>query len=133
MEDYQLPEPQKRSLGVALRVIEKSFDEMSIYLGGTRDRATYSIHNDLDGEEITRILSILGEIDESIKKLCKKYNLGREMLSLAHLLEVRKIYLLTILEDVKSRKMKRYGDFSEAIKDDYDNDITCIIQLIERL
>lgn len=133
MEQKQFSGPQRRSVSAAMKMIEKSLNELSDHTGLQRSYHTIHFNDPPDSVEQIRINSIISEIHEKISKMIEIYNLEKDEISMDQVLNSKKAYLWTILEDSTSKRMKGYGTFPDSIKEQYDREIQEFMDLISRL
>ncbi len=130
----QFSAPHRRSISVTMRVLEKSIDELAGALSPANPPPlTRQYTDEIPDERKLHILSVIEEIRNAMGKMLEKYELNVEEQSMERILDAKKSYLWTILENSKSKRMKGYGDFPEELKAEYDQEIQSIIYLIESL
>jgi len=111
-------------------MMEKSMNELGDLTGLPRSFHSINYTDMLPETELARINEIILSIRARIKIMFEKYELDKEEIAMMQILNSRKAYLWTILEDSKSERMKGYGRFLETIKDDYDREIEEFIELV---
>ncbi|HPT03090.1 MAG TPA: hypothetical protein PLJ84_10875 [Bacteroidales bacterium] len=133
MPENKLSIPQKRSLFAAMKMIEKSMNDLGDLTGLQRSSYSVLYDDELSNSEVQRINDIIHEIRSRIKKMFEKYDLDKDEVSMEQVVNSKKAYLWTILEDSTSKRMKGYGNFPVSIQKDYDNDIQEFMNLISLL
>jgi hypothetical protein len=133
MPENELSVPQKRSLFAAMKMIEKSMNELGDLTGLQRSSFSVLYSDKLSNSEEQRINEIILEIRSRIEKMFKKYALGKDEISMEQVVYSKKAYMWTILEDSTSKRMKGYGNFPVSIKEEYDNEIQEFMNLVSLL
>jgi len=133
MPENELSVPQKRSLFAAMKMIEKSMNELGDLTGLQRSSFSVLYADKLSNSEEQRINEIILEIRSRIEKMFEKYGLGKDEISMEQVVNSKKAYMWTILEDSTSKRMKGYGNFPVSIKEEYDNEIQEFMNLVSLL
>lgn len=133
MSEDQLSGPQRRSLFAALKMMEKSMNELGDLTGLPRSSHTVKFTDALSEAEADRIKEIIREIRARINIMFEQYKLKKEEIAMKQLINSKKAYLWTILEDSKSERLKGFGGFPADIKAEYDKEIEELIKLVSLL
>lgn len=133
MAENQLSGPQRRSLFAALKMMEKSMNELGDLTGLPRSFHAVNYIDALPETETARINEIIREIRARIKRMFEKYGLDKEEIAMMQIINSKKAYLWTILEDSKSQRLKGFGGFPAGIKEEYDKEIEEFIEIISLL
>jgi len=133
MAEDQLSGPQRRSLFAAMKMMEKSMNELGDLTGLPRSSHSVNYIDTLPETEVARINEIVRVIRARIKRMFEKYELNKEEIGMMQIINSKKSYLWSILEDSKSQRLKGIGGFPAGIKDEYDKEIEEFIELISLL
>jgi hypothetical protein len=129
----ELSGPQRRSISATLKMIEKSLNELGDLTGLQRSYYTTHFNDPLNDLESQRVNNLISDIRGKINMMLEKYKLDKDEISMDQVLNSKKAYLWTILEDSTSKRMKGYGDFPESVKERYDEEIQEIMELVSKL
>ncbi len=134
LEPERLNPAQKRSLGVALRLLEERLDEIEPLLaGGTGGGILAVVENDLNPEQIADVRRVFAQIRKTIAVARQTFNLPVEREKLSNLLKGTVSYFGSILADKTAQKMIRYGAVSPDLSRDLDPIIETFDQLLNRV
>ncbi len=132
-----LNEPQERSLSATFQIVEDRLREMEVafespdYIGILRERI-----NDVPPEVRRAVLEKADLIKERIKTLSETLHLEKRRTETAGETLARLAYCWEILQDAKTRHLKRFGEPEAGLEEILDPQIDAIIELlaeIERL
>jgi len=133
MSENKLSGPQRRSLFATLKMMEKSMNELGDLTGLPRSSYFVNYLDALSNTEKARINEIIRVIRARIKRMFDNYELDKEEIAMMQIINSKKAYIWTILEDSTSKRMKGFGKFPEAIKKDYDRELQELIELVSLL
>ena len=133
MNPNLLSGPQRRSISVTLRFLEKSINDLGDYFGLEKSNITVKHTdsvNECDSEKIKMAISV---IRVKLQEMFEKYQLEQEEISLERVIDAKNTHLWTILEDSTTKRLKGYGDFPEVLKAEYDQDIQQLLELVAQV
>ncbi len=129
-----LNEAQERSLSVTLRIVEDRLREIDQLIDADDyEGILKKVENDVpvEAKESIHEKSLL--IREKIKKLDERFSLVKEHNETSRLSLARLSYCWEILEDAKTKHLKRFGGVHEGLADILDPEIEAIINLILKI
>jgi len=134
-----LPEPllnanQKRSLSVALRLVEEIFDEVeSLILSGPRQGTLLEFTGKLSAEEGKELLERLALGRQVVKEMVRRFALEKVPLDLRSRLTASLTYLWTVLADAYSKDLRDYGPISEELPQFLDPSLDRLEDLVQEM
>lgn len=134
-----MPEPllnanQKRSLSVALRLVEEIFDEVeSLILSGPRQGTLLEFTGKLSAEEGEVLLDRLALGRQVVKELVEQFGLEKVPVDLRSRLTASLTYLWTVLVDARSEGLKNYGAVSEGLSRVLDPKLDLLTKLVQAM
>ena len=107
---------QKRSLTVALRLLEERLNEIEAILAGEKNEGIlFSIENDLSSQQTEGLRVVFEEIRKRIVRAKMQFALTAESEKLSQIVAGSTSYFWSILADKTARKMSRYGTVSSHL------------------
>lgn len=128
-----LSENHTRSLSSSLIVVEKSLLELEDMLLKQNDSCCNVLVKDIDEELIASNLSAIQEAKNYICELAEKYGTSNDKSSLQRVINAKRAKIWEILTDTLSGKIKGYGTFPKKYAEEFDNDITKLIEITNRI
>ncbi len=132
MKQKVLSKNHKRVLSSSLKIVEKSIDEIK-YLLNEEVSSFTKIEMDLNNTQINELITTIDTIKRKLVEFIKKYGLENEDYSFQQILHAKKSYLWTVLCDTNSTKLDSYGMFNNDLRDEFDEDINTLLNIIDRL
>jgi hypothetical protein len=128
-----LSENHTRSLSSSLIVVEKSLLELEDMLQKQSNSCCNVLLKDVDEVTIESNISAIKEAKSFICELAEKYETSKERLSIQRVINAKRAKIWEILTDTLSRKIKGYGTFPKKYADEYDSDITKLIDITNKI
>jgi hypothetical protein len=126
-----LNEYQKRGLSITLRIVEETMQDIERILhNGTYTGILYDMKSNIPLEFKEEILKRTSLIKERIKIISKIFDLTKERREVIHEIFGKLPHCLEIIEDVKAKKLKRYGDVSRGLDNALDPQLNIVTDLI---
>jgi hypothetical protein len=129
----ELTENHKRSLSSTLIVVEQLLEELEDIMADSKQTCCYELKKDLDIITIENNQKVIKEALTIICSLKEKYNTDKSVQSLQRLIDAKKTKIWETLHNSKSRRMKGFGEFSQKIVKEYDNDIDHLMSITEMI
>src|SRR5574337_134487 len=131
MECNMLNEYQKRGLSITLRIVEETMQDIErILRNGTYIGVLYDMKSSIPPEIKEEILKRASVIKDRIKIISKIFDLTKEHREVLHEIFGKLPHCLEIVEDVKAKRLKRYGDVSNGLDKALDPQLNIITDLI---
>lgn len=134
-----MPEPllnanQKRSLSVALRLVEEAFDEIEAQLrAGPLQGVLLEFTGVLTAEEGKALREKLAEGRQVVKDMVRQFGLEKASVDLRSRLAASLTYLWTVLADVHSKGLRDYGPISEELPQFLDPSLDRLEDLVQEM
>ncbi len=126
-----LNKDQKRGLTIALRIVEENMQYVEqVFNNGTYDGILYDIKCNIDEVTKGELFKRVSLIKDQIKALSKRFDLEKELREPAKEIFGKLSSCWSILEDVKARKLQRYGIVANELEDALDPYLNGIIDLM---
>jgi len=126
-----LNEYQKRGLSITLRIVEETMQDIERILhNGIYTGVLYDMKCSIPLEVKEEILKRASVIKDRIKTLSKIFDLKKEHREITHEIFGKLPHCLEIVEDVKAKKLKRYGDVSHGLDKALDPQLNIIADII---
>ncbi len=132
-KNIYLSETQTRSLSSSLIVVEKSLLELEDMLQNSNNSCCNVLLKDIDDEILSNNISAIREAKRYICEMAKKYGTHEEKLSLQRIINAKRAKIWEILTDALSKKSKGYGAIPKKYTDEYDSDITRLLEIVNKL
>ncbi len=125
---------QRKSLSIALKMIEERlFLFVLLSERGSYEGIMYRFKTDLSDQEKRAFRSIVERILRQIETLKTRFGLQAVGENLSDQILASATYLWTVLEDEKSKKLKRYGTVHSGLKQELDPALQGIIDDLNEL
>ncbi len=119
--EYALTDAQKKSLGIALKMLEERLFMFRLLLKeDAYSGVMYHLKIDFSREQKKQLNAHFDRILKGIEHLKSKFNLSPVNETLNDQILSSTTYLWTVLEDEKSRKLKRYGRVDAQLAKELD-------------
>ena len=128
-----LSENHTRSLSSSLIVVEKSLLELEDMLLKQSDSCCNVLIKDIDDETIANNFTAIHEAKKCICELAEKYGTSVEKINLQRVINAKRTKIWEILTDTLSRKIKGYGTFPKKYAEEYDSDISRLLEIINKI
>lgn len=128
-----LSENHTRSLSSSLTVVEKSLLELENMLIKQNNSCCNVLMNDVDDKTIETNISVIQEAKSYICELTEKYGTSKDKSSLQRVINAKRTKIWEILSETLSRNMRGYGTFPKKYAEEFDADITKLIELTNRI
>ena len=126
-----LNEAQERNLSVTLRIVEDRLREIDQMIEANDYKGLLKeTKNDVPAAAKDSIQKKSSMIMDRVKMLVERFNLVKDRDEVSRLALAKLSYCWEILEDAKTKKMKRYGDVHDGLADILDPELEAIINLI---
>jgi hypothetical protein len=126
-----LNEAQERSLSVTLRIVEDRLRDIEQYIdAGDYIGILKEVKNDVPAAAKDLIHEKAALMRDRIRQLAERFSLGKERTEASRLSLARLSYCWEILEDAKSKRLKRFGDVHDGLADILDPELEAIINLL---
>lgn len=132
-KNIYLSETQARSLSSSLIVVEKSLLELEDMLQNSNNSCCNVLIKDIDDETLANNISAIREAKRYICELAKKYGTHEEKLSLQRIINAKRAKIWEVLTDALSEKSKGYGTIAKKYADEYDSDITMLLEMVNEI
>jgi hypothetical protein len=126
-----LNEAQERSLSVTFQIVEDRLTEMEValksadYIGILREKI-----NDIPPEVRPAVFQKADLIKERIKVLSEKLHLEKRRTETSNETLARLVYCWEILQDAKTKQLKRFGEPEAGLEEILDPQIDAIVDLL---
>lgn len=126
-----LNEYQKRGLSITLRIVEETMQDIErILQNGTYTGILYDMKCSISPEVKEEFFKRASLIKKRIKIISKIFDLKKEHREVLHEIFGKLPYCLEIVEDVKAKSLKRYGDVKNGLNNALDPQLSIITDLI---
>jgi hypothetical protein len=120
-QEYRLTETQKKSLSIALKMLEERLFLFRLLLNNdSYSGVMYRLKVDFSNAQKEQLNAHFDRILKGIEHLKSKFNLSVIQETLNEQILSTTTYLWTVLEDEKSRKLKRYGKVNTRLSKELD-------------
>jgi hypothetical protein len=126
-------ENHRRSLSSTLMIVEQLLNEIEDLMTSQYKTCCYELNNDVDSEKINQNLIIIENARKQICKLAEKYVTGMHSQSLQRIIAAKKTKMWEILCDSKARKLEGFGEFSQRLIKEYDEDIDELMAIASKI
>lgn len=128
-----LSENHTRSLSSSLIVVEKSLLELETMLIKQNNSCCDVLMKDVDDKTIETNISVIQDAKSYICELAEKYGTSKTKSSLQRVINAKRARIWEILSEALSRNMRGYGTFPKKHAEEFDTDITKLIEITNRL
>ncbi|HOT98755.1 MAG TPA: hypothetical protein PLN61_04455 [bacterium] len=129
-----LNDAQRTSLTVTLRIIEKQLLTMQMLIReGTIKGSLYRLQADFPPDTLTSLSGHIGRILISIRNLTERFGLDGKADTYSAMIQASRAYFQILLADVKSDKLRRYGEVAPLLEAELDPLINKLVEEIELL
>jgi len=128
-----LSENHTRSLSSSLIVVEKSLLELENMLIKQNNSCCNVLMKDVDDKTIETNISVIQEARSFICELAEKYGTSKDKSSLQRVINAKRAKIWEILSETLSRNMRGYGTFPKKHAEEFDTDITKLIEITNRI
>ncbi len=132
-KEILLPDNHKRSLSSSLYLIEKLLTEMEEVILDKNNTCCSEVLMDIDNAAISNNLAAIQEAKTQICSLVDKYDTTRKTQRLQRIIDTKRTKIWEILNDSFSKKLKGYGSFPQKYSDEYDTDISKLIEITNKI
>jgi len=128
-----LSENHTRSLSSSLTIVEKSLMELEDMLIKQSNSCCNVLMKDVDDKTIETNISVIQEARSFICELAEKYGTSKDKSSLQRVINAKRAKIWEILSETLSRNMRGYGTFPKKHAEEFDTDITKLIEITNRI
>jgi len=132
MKEIQITEAQKNSISSVVLILEETIEEIEkLCLTGNRKGIVYDVVNDLEEKARNRVMENIHRLREIIKDVAKNLTIKKKRYETKRLISSRIASLWETAYEIKSNRLKGYGDVSKSLKEYLDPAVEEIIQLLD--
>jgi len=119
------------SLSITLRIVEESLAEIELILNKCDDiNILYERRCDIPDEVKAEVLRKVFFAKDRIRIIVERFGLEKDSIEASREAFGKLPYCWKILEDAKSKKLRRYGNVASSLKDTLDPELDIIINII---
>jgi len=132
--NYQnFSESHRRTISSALKVVERLVVEIESALKSPVQETMFVLVDDVDHDRREQSLRRIKEIKTTIARLHSKYNLPTEKLGVSWMIQINKTKIWEVLCNTTSKRLNNYGTLPSEEAPGFDNDISQLMSMIEKL
>ena len=125
-----LNDNQRRTLEVALRLLEVTLDDIDTLLERDRDGILYAVRTRIPVERTEELTRLSAEARALLTDLARKYQLQKQERDGARTISAQLSSRWESLEDTRPRKLRAYGPVDPALVPELDPPMERLIQLV---
>ncbi len=132
MKEIKITEAQKNSISSVVLILEETIEEIEkLCLTGERNGIVYDVVNNLDEKVRNRLMENINRLREIIKDMAKNLSIKKKRYETKRLISSRIASLWETAYEIKSNRLKGYGDVAKSLKEYLDPAVEEIIQLLD--
>jgi hypothetical protein len=120
---------QRNSVTIALRRMEQTLANLSHQAGQDETGILYRRRLSLSAAEQEKMRSLIASARQEIAALAERFQLEAEEEDGRHTAAAHLSYIWTMLEDIRPRKLKRYGEVDPALAESLEPGLDRLIAL----
>ena len=132
-KEITLPDNHRRALSSSLYLVEKLLTGMEEVILDQNDTCCSEVLKDIDNPAIAKNLSAIREAKKYICSLVEKYDTTKKTQRLQRIIDAKRTKVWEILNDSFSKKLKGYGSFPQKYANEYDTDISKLIEITNKI
>jgi len=128
-----LSEPHRRSLSVTAKHVERAVNELNDLLGhASKSFLCESITRSLTKDERQQYVSLVRELQRLNEQMFHTLQLETSTMDERQIISSKLVHLGTVLEDSRSKKMRRYGALTDERAQEIDRHIQRLLDVLEK-
>ena len=133
MNKIPLSENHKRSVSSSIFLLERLTNEIDKIIAAKNDSVMTDFEADESDKRKTELIKAVGEIRKQIAFFAEKYELDKQEVVQSRYISSRKTKMWEILGNTKPKRLKGFGEFPLEYKEEFENDLDTLINLIEKI
>ena len=126
-----LSQPQQTALSTTLLHLEQSLDEIERLLNGSAAGIMYTTELNVGPATVEQIQARCSDIRAQMSALARAFGLPRQQRFIRQIIMGELSSAWVNLEEVRPRKLKRYGGVDPALMDTLEPSLARLIQLVQ--
>ncbi len=121
---------QKRSVAVALRLLEKTLDDIEMLLARDHQGLLYAVRTEISPDREAELRRISGDVRAALAELAREYDLPIQQEDGLRVMSAKLSSAWENLEDSRPRKLRRYGSVDPEVAEVLEPQVEALIHMV---
>lgn len=121
---------QQRSLGVTLRLLEKTLDDIEALLAADHQGLLYAVRTEISPEREMELRRLSKDARAVLAEMMRQYELPLQQEDGLRIISARLSSAWENLEDSRPRKLRRYGQVDPEVAEELEPQVEALIRLV---